>query len=174
MDLFWVLIIVGLIVKAAGSSKKKKEQQQAKKQCQAMEEIFGQDAAKPASVQRTEPKPAPKPVPQPTPAPRPAEMLPPLRQEPAREAIAPRVHVHTAPACPVDDDTGSLHYHSTEGVDPCHEEQLPSMHAPRPEPVTPRMEEKPGLALEWTGESMVKAFIMQEVLTRPCERRGRR
>ena len=168
MDLFWVLIVVGLIVRAVGNSRKKKEQQQAKRQRQTMEEIFGQDAAKPAGVQRTESKPAPKPVP------RPAEMLPPLRQEPAREAVAPRVHVHTAPACPVDDDTGSLHYHSTEGVDPCHEEQLPSMHAPRPEPVTPPVTEKPRLALEWTGESMVKAFIMQEVLTRPCERRGRR
>ena len=163
MDLFWVLIVVGLIVRAVGNSRKK-EQQQTKKQRQTMEEIFGQDAVKPTSVQRTEPKPAPKP----------AEMLPPLRQEPAREAIAPRVHVHTAPACPVDDDTGSLRYHSTEGVDPCHEEQLPSMHAPRPEPVTPPVTEKPRLALEWTGESMVKAFIMQEVLTRPCERRGRR
>ena len=163
MDLFWVLIVVGLIVRAVGNSRKK-EQQQTKKQRQTMEEIFGQDAVKPTSVQRTEPKPAPKP----------AEMLPPLRQEPAREAIAPRVHVHTAPACPVDDDAGSLRYHSTEGVDPCHEEQLPSMHAPRPEPVTPPVTEKPGLALEWTGESMVKAFIMQEVLTRPCERRGRR
>ena len=168
MDLFWVLIVVGLIVRAVGNSRKKKEQQQAKRQRQTMEEIFGQDAAKPAGVQRTESKPAPKPVP------RPAEMLPPLRQEPAREAVAPRVHVHPAPACPVDDDTGSLHYHSTEGVDPCHEEQLPSMHAPRPEPVTPPVTEKPRLALEWTGESMVKAFIMQEVLTRPCERRGRR
>ena len=31
--------------------------------------------------------------------------------------------------------------------------------------------EKPGLQLEWTGENMVKAFIMQEVLTRPCQRR---
>lgn len=164
MDLFWVLIVVGLIVRAVGNSRKKKEQQQAKRQRQTMEEIFGQDAAKPAGVQRTAPKPVP----------RPAEMLPPLRQEPAREAVAPRVHVHTAPACPVDDDTGSLHYHSTEGVDPCHEEQLPSMHAPRPEPITPNVTEKPGLALEWTGESMVKAFIMQEVLTRPCERRGRR
>ena len=170
MDLFWVLIVVGLIVRAVGNSRKKKEQQQAKRQRQTMEEIFGQDAVKPASMQRMETKPVPKP----SPAPRPAEMLPPLRQEPAREAIAPRVHVHTAPACPVDDDTGSLHYHSTEGVDPCHEEQLPSMHAPRPEPIMPNVTEKPGLALEWTGESMVKAFIMQEVLTRPCERRGRR
>ena len=170
MDLFWVLIVVGLIVRAVGNSRKKQEQQQAKKQRQTMEEIFGQDAVKPAGVQRPEPKPAPKPSPKPAPA----EMLPPLRQEPAREAIAPRVHVHTAPACPVDDNVGSLHYQSTEGVDPCHEEQLPSMHAPRPEPVTPPVTEKPGLALEWTGESMVKAFIMQEVLTRPCERRGRR
>ena len=170
MDLFWVLIVVGLIVRAVGNSRKKQEQQQAKKQRQTMEEIFGQDAVKPASVQRPEPKPAPKPAP----ASQPAEMLPPLRQEPAREAIAPRVHVHTAPACPVDDNAGSLHYQSTEGVDPCHEDQLPSMHAPRPDPSAPRAAEKPGLTLEWNSESMVKAFIMQEVLTRPCERRGRR
>ena len=169
MDLFWVLIVVGLIVRAVGNSKKKQEKQ-AKKQRQTMEEIFGQDAVKPASMQRMETKPVPKP----SPAPRPAEMLPPLRQEPAREAIAPRVHVHTAPACPVDDDAGSLRYHSTEGVDPCHEDQLPSMHTPRPEPMAPRMTERPGLTLDWNGESMVKAFIMQEVLTRPCERRGRR
>ena len=169
MDLFWVLIVVGLIVRTVGNSRKKKEQL-ARQQHQAMKDAFDQQAAKPSGAPRTEPKPAPKPVP----VARPAEMLPPLRQEPAREAIAPRVHVHTAPACPVDDDTGSLHYHSTEGVDPCHEEQLPSMHAPRLEPITPPVTEKPGLTLEWTGESMVKAFIMQEVLTRPCERRGRR
>ena len=103
MDLFWVLIVVGLIVRAVGNSRKKKEQQQAKRQRQTMEEIFGQDAAKPAGVQRTESKPV-----------------------------------------------------------------------PRPEPITPPVTEKPGLTLEWNGESMVKAFIMQEVLTRPCERRGRR
>ena len=164
MDLFWVLIVVGLIVRAVGNSRKKKEQQQAKRQRQTMEEIFGQDAAKPAGVQRTESKPAPKPVP------RPAEMLPPLRQEPAREAVAPRVHVHTAPACPVDDDTGSLHYHSTEGVDPCHEEQLGERPVPQLAPVPV---ETPGIRLEWTGENMVKSFIMQEVLQRPCDRRRR-
>ena len=161
MDLFWVLIVVGLIVRAVGNSRKKKEQQQAKRQRQTMEEIFGQDAAKPAGVQRTESKPVP----------RPAEMLPPLRQEPAREAIAPRVHVHTAPACPVDDNVGSLHYQSTEGVDPCHEEQLSGRPALQ---LAPMPVETPGIRLEWTGENMVKAFIMQEVLTRPCERRGRR
>ncbi|MGN1019107.1 MAG: hypothetical protein ACI4O7_01935 [Aristaeellaceae bacterium] len=166
MDLFWVLIIVGLIVRAAGGSKKKKEQQQAKKQRETVEELFSREEAKPAPA-----KPAPAPA---RPAPRPAEMLPPLQQEPVREAIAPRVHVHTAPACPVDDDTGSLHFHSTEGVDPCHEDQLPPMHAPRPEPAEPRAAERPGLELTWNGDSMVKAFIMQEVLTRPCERRGRR
>ena len=160
MDLFWVLIVVGLIVRAVGNSRKKKEQQQAKRQRQTMEEIFGQDAAKPAGVQRTESKPVP----------RPAEMLPPLRQEPAREAIAPRVHVHTAPACPVDDDTGSLHYHSTEGVDPCHEEQLGERPVPQLAPVPV---ETPGIRLEWTGENMVKSFIMQEVLQRPCDRRRR-
>ena len=160
MDLFWVLIVVGLIVRAVGNSRKKKEQQQAKRQRQTMEEIFGQDAAKPAGVQRTESKPVP----------RPAEMLPTLRQEPAREAVAPRVHVHTAPACPVDDDTGSLHYHSTEGVDPCHEEQLGERPVPQLAPVPV---ETPGIRLEWTGENMVKSFIMQEVLQRPCDRRRR-
>jgi len=30
--------------------------------------------------------------------------------------------------------------------------------------------EESGLTLDWSGENMVKAFVMQEVLKRPCER----
>ena len=97
--------------------------------------------------------------------PAPAETAVPAQPVPA----APRVHTHLAPDCDIDGPSGSMDYVSTEGVDPCHDDDLPSRAAPRPGFTAPR--EQPGLALEWTGDALVKSVIMQEVLTRPCQRR---
>ena len=65
---------------------------------------------------------------------------------------------------------------SCEGHDPCHEEQLrpavrPSRTAPAAAGATIAFrEEDPALRLNFTGDELVRAFVMQEVLTRPCER----
>lgn len=63
---------------------------------------------------------------------------------------------------------GSMLADTHEGEDPCHEDQLRAVPAPV---LSPTPEERPGLTLDWNGENMVKAFVMQEVLTRPCQRR---
>lgn len=102
----------------------------------------------------------------------PAPMLPP--EAPVRVTpMQPRISV-----TPETDDlfAGSMHAASTEGEDPCH--TLPARkNAPRddaPAPTTPTHVETPGIALDFSEASMVKAFVMQEILTRPCERHRRR
>ena len=91
--------------------------------------------------------------------------------KPAPAVAAPRVHTHLAPDCDRDDPSGSMDFISTEGVDPCHDDDLPGRQTPRP--AVPVLREQPGLTLEWTGDALVKSVIMQEVLTRPCQRRRR-
>ena len=81
------------------------------------------------------------------------------------QVIAPTVHAHVQPDCSTHDQPGSLGVTSLEGRDPCHEEQLTHVRS-EAEPV----QEAPALTLDWSGDSMVKAFIMQEVLTRPAHR----
>ena len=84
------------------------------------------------------------------------------------QVIAPTVHPHVQPDCVTHDAPGSLGVTSLEGKDPCHAEQLKAVRtvqAPAPE--------QPVLTFDWSGESMVKAFVMQEVLTRPCQRQAR-
>ena len=85
------------------------------------------------------------------------------------QVIAPTVHPHVEPDCDTHDIPGSLGETSEEGKDPCHEEQLihtrQAVEAPAEETAQP---------LQWSGNNMMKAVIMQEVLTRPCQRRARR
>ncbi len=83
-----------------------------------------------------------------------------------KPSIAPRVHV--TPHLP-EMFAGSMDAKTGEGEDPCHEEQL----SPDVPPLAPVMTERPGLALNFSGSEMVRAVIMQEVLTRPCNRRRR-
>ena len=78
----------------------------------------------------------------------------------------PAVHVHLAPDCLTHDAPGSTGMISDEGKDPCHEDEL-TLERTVATPAKP----EGGLQLEWSGENMVKAFIMQEVLTRPAQRR---
>ena len=87
----------------------------------------------------------------------------------ASQVITPTVHTHYQPDCDTHDAAGSLGVTSTEGKDPCHEEQL--THVRRPEvSIAPA---QGGLTFDWTGDNMVKAVVMQEVLTRPVQRRAR-
>ena len=81
-------------------------------------------------------------------------------------ALAPTVHPHIQPDCDTHDVPGSLGVTSMEGKDPCHEDEL-TLERTVATPAKPAG----GLQLEWSGENMVKAFIMQEVLTRPAQRR---
>ena len=84
--------------------------------------------------------------------------------------MTPTVHTHLQPDCDTHDapTSGSLNVVSPEGKDPCHQEQLPQR---RQSVAEAAPAEQPGLTLDWNGEAMVKAFVMQEVLTRPCDRR---
>ena len=81
-------------------------------------------------------------------------------------ALAPTVHPHIQPDCDTHDVPGSLGVTSMEGKDPCHEDEL-TLERTVATPAKP----EGGLQLEWSGENMVNAFIMQEVLTRPAQRR---
>ena len=84
------------------------------------------------------------------------------------QVITPTVHTHLEPDCASHDAPGSLGVTSLEGKDPCHEQQL--THRRTMESAAP---EASPLTIDWSGENMVKAFIMQEVLTRPCQRQAR-
>ena len=107
--------------------------------------------------------------PAPTRKPAQATVLPPMTFPDISIPVAsPTVHPHVQPDCNAHDVPGSLGVTSLEGKDPCHEKQLSharTMDAPS--------QEGTGLNLEWTGENLVKAFVMQEVLTRPCQRQAR-
>ncbi len=70
---------------------------------------------------------------------------------------------------------GSMNAATGEGEDPCHEDDLtpavnPCELSPRTVQPTPATS---GLNLTWTGDAMVKAVVMQEILTRPCQRARR-
>ena len=174
MEALFGLIVWIVIIATSISSKSKKKAQQAEKRReqaesnpweQVLQNIPGQsgevirqltEAAKPAPAA---PAPAQMSMPLPTAAQAPAGTFVPL---------APTVHTHLEPDCEVHDAPGSLGYVSTEGVDICHEEQF----EPRSE-LMPQRTEQPGIQLKLDSDSLVQAFIMQEVLTRPCDRRPR-
>lgn len=84
------------------------------------------------------------------------------------QVMVPTVHTHVEPECDTHDMPGSLGVTSSEGKDPCHEEQLTHVRTfEEPAPT------EGGLTFQWSGANMVQAVIMQEVLTRPCQRRAR-
>ena len=98
------------------------------------------------------------------------------REDPAPAVPKPAVPERLVPLAstlyePDHDDsvfTGSLGPVTTEGYDPCHEEQLSGM-----EPVCqpgreslPPAETSPGLPLGWTGNDIVRGIVMSEILNR--------
>ena len=151
-----VLVIIAVVSAISKNAKKKKKAQEQSRQIWVA-------VPKMEAVPKDTQKPAPA-----------AEesMLPP--EMPAapvvRQEIAPRVETRVRVSPHMEEYEGSLHAESTEGVDPCHEEQLSGRPALQ---LAPMPVETPGIRLDWTGENMVKAFIMQEVLQRPCDRRKR-
>ena len=68
---------------------------------------------------------------------------------------------------------GSLNAITDEGEDPCHEEQLssptmreetaPETNSPA---AAPAAGTAPGLSLRWTGDEVVRGFVMSEILKR--------
>ena len=65
--------------------------------------------------------------------------------------------------------TGSLGAFSTEGYDPCHDEQMQSLEAvcrPGREQEHPTPQASSGLPLGWTGSDMVRGVVMSEILNR--------
>ena len=86
------------------------------------------------------------------------------------QVAMPTVHAHLQPDCEVHDAPGSLGAVTTEGKDPCHEEQLTIVRPPVEEEASPAG----GLSFDWSGDSLVKAFVMQEVLNRPANRTAQR
>lgn len=148
-----VIIFFGIIVSLVASAKKAKNKRVA-------------DAARKPSFPKEESAPA---TPEHPYTPTQLTFLP-LASAAAvpNEVIAPTVHAHVQPDCDTHDKPGSLGVASQEGKDPCHEDQLT-----RPRSMQEPAEEEGGLTFDWSGENMVKAFVMQEILTRPCQRQAR-
>ncbi len=82
---------------------------------------------------------------------------------PARETrLAPSVFVTEH------DDTvyqGSLNAVTGEGTDPCHDEQMASLIAAESE-ASAAPTPASGLQLRWTGDEVVRGFVMSEILRR--------
>lgn len=146
-----IIIIISTVIGIISSSKKEQEKKAAE--------------ARRAEAARARVENARKAQQAPAPA-QPVTMTP-TAAEP-HQVATPKVHVHLDPAIVSHDMSGSMASPHTEGVDPCHEDQIrPRTALPdAPEPVS-------GINLEWSGENMVKAFVMQEILKRPQERRAR-
>ena len=108
-------------------------------------------------------EPKAQPVPQPVPAAQPVVL--PEKKDVAQPKVKPRVEVREAPAVVV----GSLGEDSHEGRHPCDEHDAAPMDIGRIPPEG--LDEGNGIRLDWSGDNMVKAFIMQEVLMRPSQRR---
>lgn len=152
-DLFSaIIVIIGIVASIVSSSKKAKAKKAAG------------DVHWPAPLQ---PKPAEKKESHPY---APVQTMMPAMSvsEAPGQVIAPTVHAHIQPDCETHDKPGSLGVTSMEGKDPCHEDEL-TLERTFAEPT----QQEGGLTFNWTGSSMVNAVVMQEVLTRPCQRRAR-
>ena len=148
---YLVLIIIVIIVNAVKSAQKKKEAEEARRM---------------PTAKAQSPK---QPKPQPT-APTSAPTI--THAHTTVHATQPKVHEHLAAECDRDAELqGSMAYDSPEGRDNCHADELLPVHENRPE--LPHAEEHAGLKLDFSPNAMVQAMVMQEVLTRPCERRKR-
>ncbi len=148
-----IFVLVGLISK---SRKRKGTKTPQSKQWEKLEkslnQLFDEPVTRPAKA---------KPQPQPSPM---GEMTHEGIHPCEEHGMPPKQLAMEVQPAPV---TGSLPETTHEGEHPCDMHNAAPLAAPEPAPV----EEQPGLQLDWTGDSMVKAFIMQEVFTRPCQRR---
>ena len=146
---YLALIIIVIIVNVVKSAQKKKEAEEARRMPTAKAQQPKQSAPKVHS-----------------------QPIVPAHAHTTVHAAKPKVHEHLAAECDLDAELqGSIGYDSPEGRDKCHEDELFPAHEKRPE--APHEEVRSGLKLDFSPNAMVQAMVMQEVLTRPCERRKR-
>ena len=128
-----VLVIIAVVSAISKNAKKKKAQEQSRQIRTAVSkmEAVPKDTQKPAPAAEESMLPPEMPA------------APVVRQE-----IAPRVETRVRVSPHMEDYEGSLHAESTEGIDPCHEEQLSERPAPQ---LVPMPVEAPGIRLDWTG-----------------------
>lgn len=161
-SLFGFIMVVVAIISAIAKNNKKKTESIRKRAAspnhpsveQTLAEWF--NAPQPAASTAAEPAPA---VMVPDPAPVPKQV--------AQPRVQTSVAVKERPAVVV----GSMGVDTHEGLHPCDDHNDEPMRDPKP--LAPVAVEKPGIQLDWNGDNLVKAFIMQEVLTRPADRRRR-
>ncbi len=147
-DFFSVLVLlIGAVASIVSAAKKEQAKQAAQthRQSEAAARIRAAVEEQRAAAAKTAPAPA-API------------------QPAQ----PLVHPHIQPDCETHDAPGSLGTVSTEGKDPCHEPMLTHARMPQADEA-----EQPALTFDWSGENLVKAFVMQEILTRPAQRQVR-
>lgn len=152
-DLFpAIVVIIGIIGSIISSAKKERNNQAAKdmhKAAAAARVEAAQKQQAEAAAQQATVLP-PQVI---TNAPRPTVL------------VRPTVHPHLEPDCEIHDQPGSLGVTSLEGKDPCHEDELTMTRSIAQVP-----QQEGGITFDWTGTNMVKAFVMQEILTRPANR----
>ena len=141
-----ILLIIWVLMGLAASKKKKEQQQSAKN-------------AKPSAARQNAK----------------AKKAEPEKTSPAQPRITPARPTVMQPTISVtehDDSVyqGSLYAETGEGYDPCHDEQLSSLSAAERETVSAPAEEVPGLQLGWSGNDIVRGFVMGEILNK----RGRK
>jgi len=165
-DLLSLLVIVFTVISLVNKGKKK---------------TTGKQTGRPKwSPPEPMPESAPQAVPK-RPAAAPAVTMMPPRPEyqpiTPLEAMAAQAAVRTKEgASSLEGKTDHSAHISCEGHDPCHEDQLrpaqrPSRIAMQETMSAAAEEEAPALDLSFTGDELVRAFVMQEILTRPCERK---
>ena len=175
-DLLGFLFIIIAIVSSISKNQKKKQQAQARKQVR--QELAGKNTKMaPYSMEALQ-----------------AWFEEDLEEKAAKQEVAPVVEITHEGIHPCDNHSsqpakvaqpriqtrvqvtekpqvvlGSMGVDSHEGIHPCdeHEDELDA----GDKPLIAMPVEKPGIQLDWNGDNLVKAFVMQEVLTRPCQRR---
>ena len=146
-----IFVVIAVIASITSSAKKERERKAAEERRRAASPL----KPKPTAPQQSHPY---TPV-QPT-------VMPSMSfGDSSGQVIAPTVHAHIKPDCDTHDVPGSLGVTSMEGKDPCHEDQLTLERTLAEVP-----QQESGLTFSWTGQSMVKAIVMQEVLNRPATR----
>lgn len=152
-----IFVLVGLISKSRKRKGKKTPQsEQWKKLEKSFNQLFDEPVAEPAKATQKAPE-----APQPSPM---GEMTHEGIHPCAEHGMPPEQLTMDLQPAPI---SGSLPETTHEGEHPCDVHYAAPLAVPE---IAPR-EEQPGLQLDWTGDSVMKAFIMQEVLTRPCQRK---
>lgn len=151
-----IFVVVGLISKSRKRKGKQPRAGQWEKLEKSITQMFDDAVIKPVKAQwKTAEAPQPSPMGEMT-----HEGIHPCEEH----GMPPEQLTMNLQPAPV---SGSLPETTHEGAHPCDIHNAAPLTVPE---ITPK-EEQPGLQLDWTGDSMVKAFIMQEVLTRPCQRK---